>query len=233
MHAINTVLIKQGNRLTAELTTIDWERWKEQIEVVQLKNGHILFEAEKDIKHVYFPLSGIISQQFDFEDGKSAEFDQIGNEGMAGVTIFMGSASTSTKAIVLSKGIAYRIPTAWMLNEFTVSGSFRSIVLQYLKTMIVNISQIAVCNRRHTIDQQLCRTLLNQLDRVAGNSLSLTHEMISRSIGVRREGISEAAKRLETKGIISYVRGNITIIDRESLIKNSCECYSIMNKNSN
>jgi CRP-like cAMP-binding protein len=120
-----------------------------------------------------------------------------------------------------------------MLNEFTVSGSFRSIVLQYLKTMIVNISQIAVCNRRHTIDQQLCRTLLNQLDRVAGNSLSLTHEMISRSIGVRREGISEAAKRLETKGIISYVRGNITIIDRESLIKNSCECYSIMNKNSN
>jgi CRP-like cAMP-binding protein len=223
-------IVKNGNRLTSVLADNDWERWKTQIELVHLKVGEVLFDAGQPIRHIYFPLTGIISQQYDFEDGKSAEFAQMGNEGMAGVFIFMGSASTSSKAIVIASGIAYRLPAAWMLSEFNSSGMFRQLILHYMQILMTHASQLAVCNRRHSIDQQLCRTLLLQLDRVAGDDLSLTHELISRSMGVRREGVSEAAKRLEKIGAIRYSRGHIQVLDRASLLKNSCECYSIIKR---
>lgn len=230
MQRTQSFLIKHGNRLTSGLNDNDWERWKSHIEVVQLKAGNVLFDAGQPIQHAYFPLSGIISQQYDFEDGKSAEFAQMGNEGMAGVFIFMGSASTSSKAVVIANGIAYRIPSYWMVNEFNSCGSFRQMILHYMQILMTHASQLAVCNRRHTIDQQLCRMLLLQLDRVAGDDLTLTHDLISRSMGVRREGVSEAAKRLERMGAISYSRGHIQVLDRPALLRNTCECYSIIKK---
>lgn len=230
MQRTNWVLIKHGNRLTSGLNESDWERWKPQIEVVQLKTGNVLFDAGQPIQHAYFPLSGIISQQYDFEDGKSAEFAQMGNDGMVGVFIFMGSASTSSKAVVIANGLAYRIPSYWMVNEFNSCGNFRQMILHYMQILMTNASQLAVCNRRHTIDQQLCRILLLQLDRVAGDDITLTHELISRSMGVRREGVSEAAKRLERMGAISYSRGHIQILDRLTLLRSTCECYGIIKK---
>jgi CRP-like cAMP-binding protein len=223
-------IVKSGNRLTSLLSDRDWERWKTKIELVNLKVGEVLFDAGQPIRHIYFPLTGIISQQYDFEDGKSAEFAQMGNEGMVGVFIFMGSASTSSKAIVVASGIAYRLPADWMLGEFNSSGMFRQLILHYMQILMTHASQLAVCNRRHSIDQQLCRTLLLQLDRVAGDDLSLTHELMSRSMGVRREGVSEAAKRLEKIGAIRYSRGHIQVLDRAALLKNSCECYAIIKR---
>lgn len=230
MDISQSFLVKHGNRLMSALADQDWERWKPQIEIVKLEVGEILFDAGNPIHHVYFPLTGIISQQYDFDDGKSAEFAQMGNEGMAGVFIFMGSASTSSKAIVIAAGVAYRLPSAWMLQEFNSSGLFRQMILHYMQILMTNASQLAVCNRRHSIDQQLSRTLLLQLDRVAGDDLSLTHELISRSLGVRREGVSEAAKRLEKLGAIRYSRGHIKILNRTTLLKNTCECYGIIKR---
>ena len=228
MQSTQKFFIKSGNRLISCLPEIDWERWKNHIEIIKLKTGSVLYEAGQSIQHVYFPLSGIISQQYDFADGKSAEFAQMGNEGMAGVFVFMGNHSTSSKAIVIGDGMAYRLPAKWMLHEFNTSSAFRQLILQYMHILMTNASQLAVCNRRHTIDQQLCRTLLLQLDRVAGFELTLTHDLISRSMGVRREGVSEAAKRLERMGAITYSRGHIQVLDRGLLLQKSCECYSIL-----
>jgi CRP-like cAMP-binding protein len=230
MQCAPSFLIKYGNRLTSGLSDHDWERWKPQIEVIQLKTGNILFDAGQSVQHVYFPLSGIISQQYEFADGKSAEFAQMGNEGMAGVCVFMGNSSTSSKALVLANGVAYRLSTYWMQKEFNASSSFRQLILHYMHILMTNASQLAVCNRRHTIDQQLCRTLLLQLERVAGDELALTHDLISRSMGVRREGVSEAAKRLERKGAIAYSRGHIHVLDRSALLRNTCECYESIKK---
>jgi CRP-like cAMP-binding protein len=230
MNVAQSSIVKQGNRLMASLADPDWERWKPHIKLVSLKIGEILFDAGQPINHIYFPLTAIISQQYDFDDGKSAEFAQMGNEGMAGVFIFMGSASTSSKAVVVASGIAYRLPASWMLQEFNSSGLFRQLILHYMQILMTHASQLAVCNRRHSIEQQLSRTLLFQLDRVAGNDLSLTHEVISRSLGVRREGVSEAAKRLEKMGAIRYSRGHIQVLNRGALLKTTCECYGIIKR---
>lgn len=230
MQCVPSYLIKYGNRLISGLSDHDWERWKPHIEVIQLRAGTTLFDAGQVIQHVYFPLSGMISQQYDFADGKSAEFAQMGNEGMVGVFIFMGNSSTSSRALVVSNGVAYRLSKFWLQNEFNASSSFRQLILHYMHTLMTNASQLAVCNRRHTIDQQLCRTLLLHLERVAGDDLALTHDLISRSMGVRREGVSEAAKRLERIGAISYSRGHIHVLDRSTLLRNTCECYDIIKK---
>lgn len=166
--------------------------------------------------------------QYDFEDGGSAEFAQIGNEGLAGIFVFMGNQSTCSKAIVIGKGIAYRVRSDVMLNEFNQSGPFRQLILRYMQAVMTQASQMAACNRKHSIDQQLSRILLLNLDRVVGKDLSFTHELIAKTIGVRREGISEAAKRLQRQGLINYSRGCITVLDRLGLYKHSCECYAIL-----
>jgi CRP-like cAMP-binding protein len=222
------ILIKHGNKLISTLEDRDWERWKNEIEVVHLKSGLTLIEAGQKISHVYFPISGIVSQQYDFEDGKSAEILQMGNEGLVGVFVFTGSTVSVSKSMVIAEGLAYRCHSDWLLEEFNQSSTFRRMVLKYLQVLMIYTSQSAVCNRRHNIEQQLCRNLLSQLDRVAGDHLAMTHELISRSMGVRREGVSEAAKKLERLGIISYSRGKIKVLDRQSLFRNTCECYDII-----
>ncbi len=222
------ILIKHGNKLIYTLEDREWDRWRNAIEVVQLKNGVTLIEAGQKIKHVYFPISGIVSQQYDFEDGKTAEIAQMGNEGLVGIFVFTGSSVSITKSMVIADGLAYRCHSDWVLEEFNNSGSFRCMVLKYLQVLMTYTSQSAICNRRHNIEQQLCRNLLSQLDRVAGDHLSMTHELISRSMGVRREGVSEAAKKLERIGAISYSRGQIKILDRNQLAQNTCECYDII-----
>ena len=220
--------IKHSNKILAFLEPSDWDRWQSRLEMVQLSLDQVLFDAGQKINHVYFPVTSIISQQYDFEDGKSAEFAQMGNEGLVGIFVFMGSQSTSSKAVVIAKGYAYRMRADLMLDEFNYSSSFRKLILRYMQVLMTHASQIAACNRRHSIDQQLSRTLLLNLDRVAGSELSFTHELIARSMGVRREGISEAAKRLQRAGLINYSRGCIHVIDREALKTTSCECYSII-----
>ena len=220
--------IKHSNKLLAFLEASDWDRLQSRLEMVQLSVDQVLFEAGQKISHVYFPVTCIISQQYDFEDGKSAEFAQMGNEGLVGIFVFMGSQSTSSKAVVIAKGYAYRMRADAILDEFNQSGSFRRLILRYMQVLMTHASQIAACNRRHSIDQQLSRTLLLNLDRVAGSELSFTHELIAKTMGVRREGISEAAKRLQRAGMIDYSRGSIQVLDRAGLGRTTCECYSII-----
>ncbi len=208
----------------------DWGRWKSNIEAVELNINDVLFDCGKTIRYVYFPISTIISFQFDYEDGASVEFAQSGNEGLAGLFIFTSGQSTCSKAIVIAKGLAYRIPAAVMLHEFNSSGPFRRLILGYMQTMMTYASLMSACNRRHSIDQQLAKIFLINLDRALGNDLIFTHEMIARCLGVRREGISGAAKRMERLGIIHYTRGNIVVLDRAKLEHVCCECYEIIKK---
>ncbi len=220
--------IKQANKILTALPPADWERWQRHISSVSLSVDDVLFDAGQKIQHVYFPVSSIISLQYDFEDGGSAEFAQIGNEGLAGIFVFMGNQSTCSKAIVIGKGIAYRIRAEVLLEEFNLSGSFRRLILRYMQAVMTQASQMAACNRKHSIDQQLARILLLNLDRVVGMDLSFTHELIAKTMGVRREGISEAAKRLQREGLIDYSRGCITVRDRIALKTHACECYSLL-----
>lgn len=221
-------LIKHSNKLISTLDDHDWIKWKNEIDVVNLKNGITIQEAGQKINYIYFPISGIVSQQYDFEDGKSAEIVQMGNDGLVGVFVFMGSSVAVSRSIVIADGLAYRCKSEWALAEFNESSTFRRMVLKYLQMLITYTSQSAVCNRRHNIEQQLCRNLLLQLDRVAGDHIGMTHELLSRSMGVRREGVSEAAKKLERLGAISYSRGKIKVLSREFLYHRACECYDII-----
>jgi CRP-like cAMP-binding protein len=228
MHHSPVAPIKQANKILTALPTQDWERWQRHITSVSLAVDDVLFDSGQKIQHVYFPVSSIISLQYDFEDGGSAEFAQIGNEGLAGIFVFMGNQSTCSKAIVIGKGIAYRIRAEILLEEFNLSGSFRRLILRYMQAIMTQASQMAACNRKHSIDQQLARILLLNLDRVVGMDLSFTHELIAKTMGVRREGISEAAKRLQREGLIDYSRGCITVRDRIALKTHACECYSLL-----
>ena len=220
--------IKHSNKLLAALPFNDWERWQSKMEMVNLDVDQILFDSGHKVNYVYFPVNSIISLQYDFEDGGAAEFAQVGNEGLCGACIFMGSQITNSKAVVIGRGAAYRLRAEYMLEEFNLSGPFRRLILRYMQVLMTHASQTAVCNRRHSIDQQLCRTLLLNLDRVSGNHLSFTHELIAKTLGVRREGVSQAAKKLQREGLIQYSRGCISVTDRIRLQHNACECYSIV-----
>ena len=220
--------IKASNRLLAALSSPEWERWQNNFEMVNLKIDHVINETGANINHIYFPVNCIISLQYDFQDGTSAEFAQIGNEGLCGVSVFMGTQSTNSKAIVIGSGSAYRIKADFMLEEFNHSSSFRRLVLKYMQAMMTYASQTAVCNRRHSIDQQLCKTILQNLDRIPGNELTFTHELIAKTLGVRREGISHAAKKLQNDGLIKYTRGHISLLNRDRLNRHACECYNIV-----
>ena len=220
--------IKQANKIMTALPSSDWDRWQRHITSVSLAVDDVLFDSGQKMQYVYFPVSCIISLQYDFEDGGSAEFAQIGNEGLAGIFVFMGDQSTCSKAIVIGKGVAYRIRADVLLEEFNLSSDFRRLILRYMQAVMTQASQMAACNRKHSIDQQLARILLLNLDRVVGMDLSFTHELIAKTMGVRREGISEAAKRLQREGLIDYSRGCITVRDRIALKTHACECYSLL-----
>ena len=190
--------------------------------------GHVLYESGKTLKHVYFPTDSIVSLLYVMEDGASAEIAVVGNEGMVGVALFMGGETTPNRAVIQSAGHAYRLAGALLKREFKRSGALQDVLLRYTQALLTQMAQTAVCNRHHAVEQQLCRWLLLSLDRLSSNMVNMTQELISNMLGVRREGVTEAAGRLQSQGLIEYTRGRITVLDRPGLERACCECYAVV-----
>lgn len=202
------------------------------LQLVRLTRGQVLHESGAPIRQVYFPIDSVIAMLYVMADGHCAEISVIGNEGVLGVTLFMGGETSLSQAIVTSPGYAYRLNAPLMKKEFNRHGAMQNVVLRYTQALLTQMAQTAVCNRHHCVDQQLCRWLLLSLDRVPGTQLQMTQEVIANMLGVRREGVTEAAGKLQKLGIIQYSRGRINILDRERLEERCCECYSVVKKES-
>lgn len=200
------------------------------LEPVDLPLGHVLYESGHAMRHVYFPTDAIVSMLYVMESGASAEIAVVGNEGLVGVALFMGGESTPSRAVVQSAGSAFRAPGHRIVEEFNRHGEFLMLLLRYTQSLITQMAQTAVCNRHHSIDQQLCRWLLLSLDRLSGNQLVMTQELIANMLGVRREGVTDAAGKLQRLGVIQYNRGHITVLDRTRLEALSCECYAVVKR---
>ena len=220
--------LKDQNHLFHSIPSADWERLLPHIEKIEMNLGMILSEPGMKLSHAYFPTTAIISVLHALENGSSAEVAAIGNEGLAGISIFMGGGTSSSSCIVKSAGIGYRIKSNVLLEEFNYSVPLMHLFLRFTQALITQITQTAVCNRHHLLEQQLCRLLLINLDRLSGNQLHMTQELIARLLGVRREGITEAALKIQSAGYIKYARGHVTILDRLGLEKRSCECYKVV-----
>ena len=220
----------QKNKLLAALPAAEFERWLPMLEWVDMPLGHVLYESGKTLSHIYFPITSIISLLYVMENGASAEIAVVGNEGLVGVSLFMGGGSTPSRAVVQSAGAGFRLKAEDMKVEFDRGGPVLHLLLRYTQALITQMSQTAVCNRHHSLDQQLCRWLLLSLDRLSGNELIMTQELIANMLGVRREGVTEAAVSLQSAGLIRYARGRINIIDRPGLERRSCECYAVVKK---
>ncbi len=192
--------------------------------------GHVLYESGDTLRHVYFPTNCIVSLLYVMENGASAEISVVGNEGLVGVALFMGGESTPSRAVVQSAGVAYRLQSQMIKDEFNRHGEMLLLMLRYTQALITQMAQTAVCNRHHSIDQQLCRWLLLSLDRLSGNQLVMTQELIANMLGVRREGVTEAAGKLQKLGVIEYHRGQITVFDRPTLEALCCECYAVVKR---
>ncbi|SDX09970.1 cAMP-binding domain of CRP or a regulatory subunit of cAMP-dependent protein kinases [Collimonas sp. OK242] len=218
------------NRLLAALPDAEWGRWLPQLEAVEMPLGQVLYESGSTLSYVYFPTTSIVSLLYLLENGASAEIAVVGNEGIVGVSLFMGGESTPSRAVVQSAGQGFRLGARVMKEEFNRAGPVLHLLLRYTQALITQMSQTAVCNRHHTLDQQLCRWLLLSLDRLQGNDLVMTQELIANMLGVRREGVTEAAGSLQTAGLIRYVRGHITVLDRAGLEQRTCECYAVVKK---
>jgi len=218
------------NRLLAALPDSEWERWGTQIEPIELPLGRVLYESGATMAHVVFPTTAIVSLLYVMENGASAELAVVGREGMVGVSIFMGGESTSSRAVVQSAGGGYRLRSQFLKDEFDRSGPVVHLLLRYTQALITQMTQTAACNRHHTVDQQLCRWLLLSLDRLSGSELRMTQELMSNMLGVRREGVTEAALKLQRLGVIRYSRGQIRVLDRDALERRTCECYSVVKK---
>jgi CRP-like cAMP-binding protein len=212
------------------LPAAEWSRWSPQLEAVELPLGRVLYESGVALSHVYFPTTAIISLLYVMEDGASAEIAVVGNEGIVGVSLFMGGESTPSRAVVQSAGKGYRLRAASLKEEFSRSAAVLHLLLRYTQALITQMAQTAVCNRHHSLDQQLCRWLLLSLDRLSGSELVMTQELIANMLGVRREGVTEAALKLQKAGLIRYARGHITALDRPGLEARSCECYAVVKK---
>ena len=219
----------RGNQLLAALPTAEWERWVPHLEFIELALGDVLYESGCRLSHVTFPTTAIVSLMCVTEDGSSAEIALVGNEGVVGISLFMGGESTSSRAVVLSAGQGYRLAAARIKNEFNRAPVLH-LLLRYTQALITQMAQTAVCNRHHSLDQQLCRWLLLSLDRLNGSELVMTHELISNMLGVRREGVTENATKLQKAGLIRYSRGHITVLDRPGLERRSCECYAVVKR---
>lgn len=220
----------QQNLLLAALSTDVQARLCSCMEWVELAQGKVIYDVGDTVRHVYFPTDAIIAMLCVIENGASVETSVIGNEGVAGLALFMGGGSMSNKAVVQHSGHAYRVPGRQFMDECNRHGELLQLTLRYTQTLITQMSQTAVCNRHHCIEQQLCRWLLLSLDRLPGNELAMTQELIANMLGVRREGVTEAAGKLQRKGIIEYCRGHISVIDRFRLEQLSCECYAVVKK---
>jgi CRP-like cAMP-binding protein len=216
------------NHLLAALPEAEARRWLPLLEPVELPLGAVLYEAGGTLSHVYFPTTAIISLLYVMEDGASAEIAVVGNEGIVGISIFMGGESTPSRAVVQSAGYGFRLKAQLLKDEFNRAGPVLHLLLRYTQALITQMAQTAVCNRHHSLDQQLCRWLLLSLDRLEGNQLVMTQELIANMLGVRREGVTEGALKLQRAGLIQYVRGHITVLDRAGLEKRSCECYAVV-----
>lgn len=218
------------NHLLAALPNDVKQRLFPQLEYVSLSLGAALYESGDAMRHVYFPTDAIVSLLYVMEDGASAEISVVGNEGLIGIALFMGGESTPSRAVVQSAGSAYRLPGQKLKDEFSRHGEMLLLLLRYTQSLITQMAQTAVCNRHHSIDQQLCRWLLLSLDRLQGNELNMTQELIANMLGVRREGVTDAAGKLQRLGVINYSRGRITVLDRPKLETLSCECYAVVKK---
>ena len=218
------------NELLACLPDAEWQRWRPQLEMVDLPLGKVLYESGAPLSHVYFPTNAIVSLLYVLENGASAEIAVVGHEGVVGISIFMGGGSTPNRAVVQSAGMGYRLRADAIKAEFERSSPVMHLMLRYTQALITQMSQTAVCNRHHSLDQQLCRWLLLSLDRLPGNELVMTQELISNMLGVRREGVTEAALKLQGAGIIRYSRGRIKVLDRPKLEERTCECYRVVKR---
>jgi CRP-like cAMP-binding protein len=218
------------NHLLAVLPAQVYERLLPYLKAVPLSLGESIYEAGATMKHVFFPTEGIISLLSVMENGASAEIAVTGNEGLVGISLFMGGGSTPSRAIVQSAGQAYRLPAKHLQKEFERGGGLQHLLLRFTQALITQMTQTAVCNRHHSVDQQLCRWLLLSLDRLPSNELSMTQELIANMLGVRREGVTEAAGRLQEAGLIEYTRGKITVLDRPKLEQRVCECYGVVKR---
>lgn len=216
------------NHLLAALPEKIFQRLLPQLEYVPLPLGKVLYESGDTMRHVYFPTDSIVSLLYVMESGASAEISVVGNEGIVGVSLFMGGESTPSRAVVQSAGSAYRLAGQKLKDEFNLHSELMLLLLRYTQSLITQMAQTAVCNRHHTIDQQLCRWLLLSLDRLPDNNLTMTQELIANMLGVRREGVTEAAGKLQRLGAINYCRGHITVLDRQQLEELSCECYAVV-----
>jgi len=218
------------NHLLAALPGLEYERLVDDLELIPMPLGDVLYESGSQLGHVYFPTTSIVSLLYVMEDGASAEIAVVGNEGIIGIALFMGGETTPSRAVVQSAGFAYRLRGHLLKREFTRSAAMQHLLLRYTQALLTQMAQTAVCNRHHSVDQQLCRWLLLSLDRLESNELTMTQELIANMLGVRREGVTEAAGKLQDAGLIHYSRGRITVVDRPGLEAQACECYRVVKK---
>lgn len=228
MNTQPTVHEPRANQLIAALPPAEWLRWQPELEWMELPLGQVLYESGRTMSHVYFPTTAIVSLLYVMENGASAEIAVVGREGLVGISLFMGGETTPSRAVVQSAGEGFRLRAAAIKDEFNRSGPVMHLLLRYTQALITQMAQTAVCNRHHSLDQQLCRWLLLSLDRLPGNELVMTQELIANMLGVRREGVTEAALKLQKAGLIRYARGHITVIDRVGLEGRTCECYDVV-----
>jgi CRP-like cAMP-binding protein len=216
------------NHLLAAMPAAEFNRLLPHLELVPMPIGEVLYESGGRLNHVYFPTTSIVSLLYVLENGASAEIAIVGNEGILGISIFMGGETTPSRAVVQSAGFGYRLKAQLLKREFNRAGPVLRLLLRYTQTLITQMSQTAVCNRHHTVEQQLCRWLLLSLDRLPSDSLNMTQDLIANMLGVRREGVTEAAGNLQRMGLIKYSRGHIKVLDRVGLERAVCECYSVV-----
>ncbi len=218
------------NRLLAALPSDEYARLLPNLEQVSMPLGGVLYESGIQMRHVYFPTTSIVSLLCTMENGASAEIAIVGNEGIVGVSLFMGGETTPSRAVIQSAGYAYRLRGPLLKEEFYRAGPMQQLLLRYTQALLTQMAQTAVCNRHHSLDQQFCRWLLLSLDRLPDNNLAMTQELIANMLGVRREGVTEAAGNVQRAGLIKYRRGRITVIDRPGLEARVCECYEVVKK---
>ena len=218
------------NHLLAALPTAEFEPLAAQLELVPMPLGQMLYEPGGQLQHAYFPTTCIVSLHYVTESGATAETAGVGSEGVVGVSLFMGGNTTSSSAVVQTAGHAYRLEKHKLLQEFNRAGLLQRLLLRYTQALLTQMAQTAVCNRRHTLEQQLCRWLLMTLDRLPTNELVMTQELVASMLGVRREGVTETAGNLQRAGCISYRRGHIAVLDRSGLESRACECYAVVKK---
>jgi CRP-like cAMP-binding protein len=216
------------NHLLRALPEEEWERVLPQLELVAMPLGQVLYESGSKLRYVYFPTTSIVSLLYVMKNGASAEIAIVGNEGMVGVALFMGGETTTSRSVVQSAGHAYRLKGQFLKDEFVRATALQHLLLRYTQALLTQMAQTAVCNRHHSVDQQLCRWLLLSMDRLPSNQLTMTQELIANMLGVRREGVTEAAGHLQDEGLISYRRGHIEVLDRPRLEARACECYQVV-----